>query len=222
MAIVAFDNAAFQSSGVSAAAQTILLTVTSGATLLVAMHSNETGTLSSVNAGGVGCTLLGYTARGNGNTQIWGLTSPAAGTLTISARLAGTTQAIWCLAAASYVGQRTVAGSPFSTAISANSNGTSMTYSISSSVDDMVVTAFGTSAVSAITIPIGYTERGSATASTTGRVVWADIAGTTGLMTFTASSAATLEWTVLAINIIASASAATAWKYTLGMMGVGR
>lgn len=223
MAIVAFDNAAFLSSGVSAAALTITITAASNAVLLVAAHVNEAATLSSVVAGGVGCTRLAYVAGGTGNTQIWGLTAPAAGTLAISARFAGANQAIWCLAAATYTGCRTSA-TPFGTAVVASAGpGLLATITVDSTASDMAVVAWGMSGVPVVTLGLSQTERGSATHSTSGKLVWGDRVGETSL-TLSATAAGTATWAIVAVNLIHSDSAVVvqSWKYTLGMMGVGR
>ena len=225
MAIVAFDNANFQSDGAStsAAVKTMLLTATAGACLLVAIHSNETGTMSAVAAGGNACGLLGYVVNGvSSSLQVWGLTSPGSGVLTLSARLAGTTQAIWCWAAATYTGQRTIGGSPFSTVISASAGGTAISFNISSSADDMVTAIYGLTGTQALTVGTGQTERGSASHGG-GMMVWADITGTTGTMTLTATVASGNAKAVLGINIFASVSVAAANRiYFCMMMGAGR
>lgn len=223
MSIVAFDNAAFLSSGVSAAALTITITAASNAVLLVAAHANEASSLSSVAANGVACSLLGYIVAGTGSTQLWGLTSPSAGVLTISARFQGNNQAFWCLAATTYTGCRTTA-TPFGTAVVASAAVSLLaTITVASTASDTVAIAWGLSAVPAVTLGIGQTERGSATHSTSGKLVWGDHAGETSL-TLSATSVGTADWAVVAVNLIHSNSALAvqSWKYTLGMMGVGR
>ena len=225
MSIVAFDNAAFTSQPASAHAISLLLTATAGTVLLVASHGNEGTSISTIEVAGVNLGKLGRIVGGTGTTELWGLTTPATGVLTINATLVGAsgTQMIWCLGAATYTGCRTTA-TPFGTAVVASAAASLLaTITIASTASDTVAIAWGLSAVPAVTLGIGQTERGSATHSTSGKLVWGDHAGETSL-TLSATSVGTADWAVVAVNLIHSNSALAvqSWKYTLGMMGVGR
>ena len=221
MAVVTFDNAALTAGPVSSNTKAVLLTVTTNAVLVVATHSNEANSMSAVVAGGVACFRLGKIVAGTGSTELWGLTAPAAGTLTISAAVTGNNPATFALAAASYVGKRTTA-SPFGGVVAISAGAVSnANLAISSETDDMVVVAWGISANATITLSLNQTARANATHSTTGRLVIGDAAGA-ALLSLSATSSANGDWGVIGVNILASLSTAPATTFNLCMTGCGR
>ena len=220
MAVVTFDNAALTAGPVSSNTKAVLLTVTTNAVLVVATHSNEANSMSAVVAGGVACTRLGKIVAGTGSTELWGLTAPAAGTLTISAAVTGNNPATFALAAASYVGKRTTA-SPFGGVVGISAAGAlNANITVSSETDDMVFVAWGISANATVTLSLNQTARADATHSTTGRLVIGDATGLP-LLGLSATSSGLGDWAVIGVNLLASLSVTPAISFNLCMTGCG-
>ena len=221
MAVVTFDNAASTAGPASSNTKAVLLTVTTNAVLVVATHSNEANSMSAVVAGGVACFRLGKIVAGTGSTELWGLSAPASGTLTISAAVTGNNPATFALAAASYVGKRTTA-SPFGGVVAVSAAATlNANITISSETDDIAFIAWGKSANGTIALSINQTARADKTHSTTGRLVIGDATGL-ALLGLSATSTVTGDWAVVGVNILASLSAAPATTFNLTMTGCGR
>ena len=222
MAVVTFDNAALTAGPVSSNTKAVLLTVTTNAVLVVATHSNEANSMSAVVAGGVACTRLGKIVAGTGSTELWGLTAPAAGTLTISAAVTGNNPATFALAAASYTGKRTTGIGPFGGVVGISAAGAlNANITVSSETDDMVFVAWGVSANATVTLSLNQTARANATHSTTGRLVLGDATGLP-LLGLSATSSGLGDWAVVGVNLLASLSAAPATTFNLAMTGCGR
>lgn len=197
-------NANATAGAASVGARTLLHTGTSGACLLVWIHSNEATTFSAVAAGTNPLTLLGAVSAGGSRLELWGLTSAPTGILTISAIQAGTNPATWCMAATTYVGQRTTA-SPFGTVVGGTATGTVSDFSVSSTADDTVAFAFGISAATTITLgENGARLLTNTTHSTTGRMIVGEIKGA-ATVSLSASSGASGVWGFLGVPVITSA-----------------
>lgn len=157
-------------------------------------------------------TLLGAVSAGTSRAELWGLTAPGSGVLTISATQVGTNSATWAIAATSYTGHRTSGGSPFGTVVAGSATGTVTNFSVSSTVADLVAFGFGISAVNA-TITLGNgVKRADVTHSTTGRFVVGDIYGAP-TVSLSASSSVTGVWGMLGVPIVATAITASVVKF---------
>jgi hypothetical protein len=208
---VTLHNANATAGAGSVGARTLLHTSTAGAVLLVWIHSNEATTYSAVAAGLNPLTRLGAVSAGTSRSELWGLTAPPSGTLTISAIPAGTQVATWCLAATTYTGQRQIGGSPFGTVAQGSATAANVALSVSSTSTDLVVYGFGISANTTITTTTG-TNRTNTTHSTTGRLVVGDVTGAATL-SISATSGASGVWGMLAVPVVASLTATTSLAF---------
>lgn len=202
---VTFSNATLTAGPVSANAKVLLHTAVANSVMLVAVHSAKSPNLSAVRVQGASMALLGSVADGTGHTELWGLTAPAAGTLTLTAMVAGNSPTNFCLVALTYTGHR--AASPFGGVVQNFSTGTVTNLAVSSTLGDMVVAAWGISANTTIAISGNQTNRADTTHSTSGRMIVGDIAGAS-TVSASASSGASCAWAALGINLISSVSAA--------------
>lgn len=221
MAVVTFSNATSTAGPVSANTRALLHTAGANTVLLVAIHSSEANSMSAVVAAGVGMSRLGFVVAGTGHTELWGLTAPATGTLTISAAVSGNNPATFAVAAATFTGHRTTA-TPFGGVVAQSSDaGTVANISLSSRVDDLGVIVWGLSANATITLSLNQTSRANTTHSTSGRLVIGEAAGTPTLSA-SASASALGNWGTIAINLLASASVApSAVIARMSLLGVG-
>lgn len=204
---VTFFNATATSGAASAGARTVTLVSTAGACLLVWVNTiNSTVSISAMAAGLNPMTQLGAVNFGGCRQELWALSSVPTGTLTISAIPVGVATTRWCMAAASYIGQREVGGSPFGTVVSGTGTAANIAFSISSTSVDLVAFGFGISANTAATI--NGTTRASATCSTGGLLVIGDIVGAANT-SLSATAVSSGVWGFLGVPIVASATPTT-------------
>lgn len=202
---VTLHNATLTAGPVSATNRVLLHTATAGSCLLVWTHVNTAVSMSAVAAGGVAMSRLGLVSAGTSTNELWGLTSPGSGILTISAVLVGAAISTWSMIATSYVGQKTTA-SPFGTVVKGTATGTTTVLSVSSTTADIVAFGFGLSAVNGVVnLNGGAINRGNATHSTTGVLVVGELDGAT---TVSASASSTVSgvWGMIGVPIVASAT----------------
>lgn len=206
---VTFHNATLTAGPVSSTSKVLLHTISAAdACLLVWTQSNKAISLSAVNAGGVAMTRLGLVSAGGTSTlELWGLTAAPIATLTISATQVGTTSANFALIAVSYIGQRTVGGSPFGTVAVGTATTVTANLSVSSTSTDLVVFGFGISANTTLVTNNG-TLRASATASSLARLVVGDIAGA-ATVSVSASAGVSSLWGMMGVPLVASSTPTT-------------
>lgn len=219
---IAYDNGAVGGTVGNINSCGMLLTATAGATLLVFVNvGSGNGTVSAVNVGATQLTRLGgidFRPAAAMRHEVWGLTSPASGTLTISAALKDGELTSFVIAGATYTGQRTTA-TPFGAVVT-----NSISASVSSSLTISATTA-GTVAV----FGFGFEEPGNASAGsglTTRKVttaafptiIIADAPGGTSVIG-SASRSDTNFWGNLGLSIIASSS--TAGVYMMSSQDAG-
>jgi hypothetical protein len=198
---VTIHNTTFTAGGASAAVRVLVHTATANSCILIWTHSNETGSISAVGVGGVAATRLGAVDGGGSRSELWGLTAPAAGNLTISARFVGTGQSRWGLAATTLVGHRHVGGSPFGTFVAATASSDTVNLSVSSTSTDLVVFGLGVSGDAAVTLNNGSLVL-DMSHSTVGRLVIGSIAGADPT-SISATAAASVTWGLMALPIAA-------------------
>lgn len=205
---VTFFNATSTSAAASAGARTVTLIGTAGAALLVWSYGVNTAvSLSAMACGTNPMSRLGLVTAGGCVGELWALSSCPTGTLTISAIPVGVATTRWCMAAATYIGQRTVGGSPFGTFVGGSATGTTVNFSVSSTTTDVVAFGWGISANTTLVLGNGNT-RASATASTGGRLVVGDITGAPTISA-SASAGASSVFAFMGVPIVASATAPT-------------
>lgn len=221
MTVVTFSNATSTAGSVFADTRDLLHTAGANTVLLVAIHSSEADSMSAVVAAGVNMTRLGFVASGIGHTELWGLTAPATGTLTISAAVTNSIFATFVVAAATFTGHRTTA-TPFGGVALASANAATVAnLSLSSRANDLAVIAWGISADATITLDLNQISRADNIHSTNGRLVIGEAAGT-ALLNLSASSSVAGDWAVIGINLLASASLASSSVIArLSLLGVG-
>lgn len=203
---VTFFNATATAGIASAAARTVTIVGTSEATLLVWAYADSGVSLSAMACGTLPMTRLGLVSAGGCIGELWGLSSVPTGTLTISAIPVGVATTKWCMAAATYIGQRTVGGSPFGTVVLGTATAANAAFSVSSTTADLVAFGFGLSANSAFTI--SNNTRASATASTGVRLVIGDVAGA-AVVSVSATAVSSGVWGFMGVPIVASATPTT-------------
>jgi hypothetical protein len=215
---IAFDNAAVSQTTTLRTTAGLLLTATANAVLLVYTNVSNDQSTSAVNVGANNLTRLGSvtflgTAR---RAELWGLTAPPSGVLTISCTMAGAGLEIG-MAAVTYVGHLTSA-TPFGGVTSNSGSATAQTsLVISSTTTNLAVFGFMLDSFADGTAGAGLTTRLKLQAWQ-GFVI-ADAPGALSL-TGSATAAAAASWGNLGINLIASAG--SAWKFSLAQMSVGR
>lgn len=211
---IAFDNAAVTGTNGAVSSFGLLLTATSNAVLLVFINSSvQTGgqTISAVNVGASQLTLLGFVDyHGNAvRTQVWGLTAPPSGTLTISAvAVDGNTVAL-NIAAVTYTGHKTSAGGPFggTGVVSAAASTGSGNLSVSATAGNVVVMGFGNWMFDPVSVSVGtaFTVRQAPLQFPS--VLIADTIGGPAI-TGTAAASSAVDWGSVGINLIQSDGAA--------------
>lgn len=152
-------------------------------------------------------TRLGAVSAGTSRGELWGLSAVPTGIVTISAIPVGAATTRWCMAAASYQGQKHI-GNPFGTFVGGTATAATVNLSVSATSDDIVAFGFGFSANASLTVNNG-TTRASATASTVGRLVIGDITGATAISVSASASTGTPVWGMMAVPVVASATTAT-------------
>jgi hypothetical protein len=223
MAIVTRDNFVVRHGTVSAVAASVILTVTTGACLIInAVSAASTNFSVNCVVAGVSVPLLHELAFSTRNNALYLVTASPAGLVTVSVAI--NLARCFSIIATSYVGQRTTA-TPFGTIPGTVSavGVTNVNFSMSSSTNDMTVCFFAVSGTAAtITVMASGTKVTSATCSATGaRVVFAEKAGASTI-SWSATSSIAADWGVVGINIIASAdSVAVARNFTLATMNIG-
>lgn len=205
---LSFDNAANTGSVTNANTYGLLLTATPGAVLLVFVNTGSgNGTVSAVNVGATQLTRLGaveYRIGSNMRHEVWGLTSPPSGTLTISAVLANGELTSFVVAAATYTGQRTTA-TPFGTVVATSAfSTTSSTLNISSTVGNVAVFGFGFEEPNNASVGAGLTNR-QLTGGVFPGILIADAPGAL-VVTGSASRSTATYWGNIGVNLIASAT----------------
>lgn len=208
---VTLHNATLTAGGASASVKVLLHTATAGSVLLVWSHLNEAVSLSAVAAAGVPLTRIGAVSASTSRQELWGLTAPPSGILTISAILAGTQQGRWGIVAQTFVGQRQIGGSPFGTFVGGTATSDNVAFSVSATDTDLVAFGFGISGNAAVTLGNG-TQDGVATVSTVGRLVVGHITGAANT-TASATAASSVVWGFGAVPIVASTSATTSLAF---------
>lgn len=205
---LAFDNAQGTATTGTANVRTWALTATSGAVLLVWTSTGSgQGTVSAVAANGVALTQLGavrYRTEAPRYVQIWGLTAPGSGVLSISAIVAAGEVTNFVACGATYVGHYTGTGGPFGGVVTTSASATTQaSLIVSATTDNLVVCGFS------------YDD-GSASSGNTvriniplfPRIIVADVAGATNA-TVSVTSTSTTYWGGLGVNLIVSSGAAT-------------
>jgi hypothetical protein len=206
---ITFDNAAYTTTTSVANSFGLLLTATGDTVLLVfTMAGGSDSTISTMAVGATSLPFLGAVewpeATGR-RSELWGLTAPASGVLTISAVLADGAAGQFGMAGVTYVGQRTTA-TPFGGVV-VGSASVSATTSIILSSTSTNLAVFGftldfTPGTAAVVSPL--TQRVATPASWPSIVV----GDTTGAANITGSATASTatNWGGIGINLIASAT----------------
>lgn len=164
-------NATVRNGTASASSAVVLHTATAGSVLLVWTQTNEASSLSAVNINGTQLTRLAAVSAGTSRQELWGLTAPGSGVLTISAQAVGANVMRIAVIATTFVGQRQgitpFGGTNVGTVGAANN----LAISVSATITNMVVAGFGFSNGAALILTTPATTIASATASTGGRLV---------------------------------------------------
>src|SRR4051812_17618812 len=210
---VTFHNFTQTAGGASVGSRTVIHTVSAaGCAVLVFTYTNASTSISSVGANVNGFsypfTNLGSVNASAGRAEVWGLSScPQSATLSISINTVAVSL-MFATVVVSYTGQRQIGGSPFGTVVSGSANASANpSFSVSSTTTDIVVYGFGVSGAPAVTITTGN-NRGSATLSTSGRLVVGDVTGA-ATVSISATAATANTWAFLGVPIVASAAAPT-------------
>lgn len=209
---IAFDNAQGTATTGTANVRTWTLTATSGAVLIVFTSTGSgQGTVSAVAANGNALTQLGavrYRTAAPRYMQIWGLTAPPSGNLSISAVVAAGEVTNFVACGVTYVGQKTD-GSPFGGVVTHSASVTGQSsLVVSATTDNIVVVGAGWddgsgSAISPLVKRFGITGGGWPYLMIT------DAPGALSVTGSVDTTAATTFWGLLGINLIASTGAAT-------------
>lgn len=143
---IRFDNAAQTGTSGASNSRGLLLTATADAVLIVCTNIPGPESVSAINIGSTQLTRLGaidYRAEfGAHRAEMWGLTAPPSGVLTISAQLVGTTPGFWGMLAVTYTGHRTT-DSPFGGVVTGSTSITGATSLVlSSSLTDLAIFSF--------------------------------------------------------------------------------
>lgn len=209
---VTFNNVTTTAGPASVGTKTILFTATAGSTLLVWTHANTAISISGIQANNMALTRLGHVSASSSRAEVWGLTAPPAGVLSISANTVAAASLNFCLVAIGYVGHRQIGGSPFGTVALGTATGATANLSVSSTSTDLVVFGFGASANLAVVLNNG-TNRADITHSTTGRLVIGDIAGAATVSISATANGAGTVWSMIGVPIIASAAQTTSIRF---------
>lgn len=224
---LAFDNAAVTGTSGAVNSFKLLLTATTNAVLVVFINSSvQSGgqTISAVNVGASQLSLLGFVDyHGNAvRTQVWGLTAPASGVLTISAIAVGANTVALNIAAATYTGHKTAVGGPFGgVTVASAAASTSTTLTGSATTGNLVVYGFGNWMFDPVSYSVAVALSTRLAPLKFPSVLVADIAGAAAV-TATAVAVSAVDWGSVALNLIVSAAATTVWNYSGSLMGCGR
>jgi hypothetical protein len=204
---IQFDNAAYTATAVSVNSRGMVLTATSNACLMVWTEvdgGNQTLTSVVVNsnltAGFV--TAVEYKAASIRRVELWVLTAPPSGNLTISANIKGVATASIGIGAATYTGHRTNA-TPFGNTTVASASATAQFAIVgSSTIGNVLVFGMGHDNNQAESPGPGLTLR----VNSGGNYPNIGIYDTPGQLAATASmtSVATAYWGAIAIELIQS------------------
>lgn len=217
---VTFDNAALTAQGAAGGASIkMVLTAAANAVLLCfASNDGTSGSISTMEYGGASLSLLGtFTATSGVHTEVWGLTAPGTGALTLSAAIGGFST-FWAFGAVTYLNAKTVA--PFGGIASASVSGANANFSISCSSTDLVV--FGLTHYVQQAVLNNGTQRLIATVTSDVKLLVGDIAGQASRVSVSATGSSTEEWMMLGVPIRFSAVATTSLASFMSMTGCGR
>lgn len=222
MTTVAFDNSAAFNGTASAANAVVTLTVGANACLLVAFHVATNTSISSVAANGVALTRIASNAAGTPLNELWALTSPAAGTRSISWNTVGAQPRLVGVIAASFTGHRTTGGTPFKTIVTGTAAAANLAFSISAASGDSVAAFWALNTAAAITAGNGTTRR-TATCSTSARMMLATLDITAdGTFSLSATAATSTTWGFFGVQIAHSIDAVpSAFIPSLALTGCG-
>lgn len=148
--------------------------------------------------------------------ELWALTAPNAGTLTLSAQFSGTGNN-WLIHARTYSGVKASGG--FGTAISATAAAVLAQISVSSSATGLVVGAHLIGGDNIISCN-GTNQDSASVAGGVQMRTW-DIAGAAAVTVSCSCSGAAQNWSMLALPLVFSVAAVTSPR-TLCLTGVGR
>jgi hypothetical protein len=202
------DNSSLVNGTADVATQTLLLTITTGACLVVAGMSPSAVSFSACNAQGVAMTMSQHLTFNNGQrtAALFTMTAAPSGIVTISCMAVGGVAKLTLLCAVSYVGQRTTA-TPFGNfAATASATGTAVTnvvISISATVGDMAVGFFAQSGTG--TVVSGSVVRSGSVSGAGGKFHFVQTAGS-ALVLFTASSGTLTQYAFNGLAIISSST----------------
>lgn len=193
------------------------LTAATAATLVFFVVNDNGRSVSSVAYNGVALTKKGTGVLNGPNAEMWVLSAPNSGVLTLSLQMAIGSSSLRGVAI-TYTNVKQVAG--FGTPINvSNFAATNVNMSLSSTTTDIVVGLFtinnnGTLAMSGNT-------RLSATVSSVAKLICGDTTGASSI-TLSAVAGTSSNWCQLGIPLVFSAAAANAFIPSMMMMGVGQ
>lgn len=209
---VTFDNAAI--AGTTGGSCTFNITAVANTTLLM-FGSGFTGTdgsLSTVVAGVNPMTRIGIVGL---SSELWVLSAPPSGVITISANIS-TATGRWCFAALTYTGVKQING--FGGFVSATGTSvTNLALSVSSTTTDLVIAAFKYNNTAGGAITTGITR-----ARATGSSITLMVAEWTGAPTLSVSATCTTTANIhaLGIPLIFSVTNVTTPRFR-ALLGVG-
>lgn len=210
---ITFDNVGTFNGTVSALSCRVLLTATAGACCVLGMRTNRQFSLSAVHVGATQFTRK--TSLAIPRTELWVLTAPASGVLTISCEVVtGGSPQNMAVIAVTYVGHSTTTD-PFGEAFAATATaaaGGSSALSISTTAADLAVWFIGANLQAAESLNVGGaggTVRATATHTTVGKLVLYDGSGTNLAVASVSNTAlATRTYAMVGMHLIASADGA--------------
>ena len=214
---VVFNGINSTASGALAVTLQFNLTAAAGDILLVYASNSQARSVSAVAYNSVALTRLTGVANVTNNLEIWALTAPNAGTLTLSANFVRS--ADWILTGMTYSNVKAVG--PFGTvAIGSAAAGLTANQSASSTTTDLVVFNF-IAASGGMPVFNNGTSRLSKSNGATNCMIAMDIAGAPSI-TASATDAAAVVWLMTGVPLVFSAAAAGAALRFQMLTGCGR
>lgn len=219
---VTFHNATQTAGPASVGTKAVLHTLSAAdAAVLVWTTANTSISISGVSANGFNFTRLGQVSANTSRSELWGLSGfPGSATLTITLNTTGAASLDFCVVVTSYIGQRTIGGSPFGTFVQGTATAATGNLSISSTSDDLVAFGFAISANTSLVLNNGNT-RASSTATLVARLVVGDIAGGTTVSVSATAGAGTPVWSMFGVPLVVSAAQATTLAFDNGRATAG-